>query len=273
MADWDITPPAKIAHFDGTYEIAATADVSNHTKGTYTQLFASTPFSADCLMIFSGSSTASRAHLFDIALGTDGNEQVAIQNIPLQCTGGSTVSNNGWVFIPLEIPQGSRVAFRTQSSTGGATLSIGAKILKLGYGTQSLFGHYTTYGANTGTTRGTSVDCGTVANARGAYSEITAGTTASCRALLVFIGLGTNTNGALAHFAMDIAIGPSSQEQIIAENIGFSTDNNTNSGFVFPWAFYIPVHLPLGTRIAVRGASQTVDATDRLFDVVIVGVG
>lgn len=95
-----------------------------NTKGVYSQLVAST--FGDIGGIFAtfdqqntASGTASLAYyLIDIAVGASGSETVIVPNIPMSVFIGGTITQFGGYlpYIPVQIPAGSRISVRAQSS-------------------------------------------------------------------------------------------------------------------------------------------------------------
>jgi hypothetical protein len=129
----------------------------------------------------------------------------------------------------------------------------------------------TTYGAATGDSGAVSVDPGGSANTEGSYSEITAGTTHNIKSLLIVVG--TAGNGALsaANWLIDIATGTGGSEQILIPNLCMGAA--LQSDFMIPAVFGpFVVDIASGTRLAARAQCSITDATDRLFDMEILGL-
>lgn len=104
---------------------AVDAGGSANTKGAYAQIISSTV--ADIAGIFvifdnqnngSGSSNASTL-LIDIAVGGAGSEVVIVPNIVLSVflAGSAAIFGGFMPYMPVQIPAGSRIAMRCQSST------------------------------------------------------------------------------------------------------------------------------------------------------------
>jgi hypothetical protein len=103
-----------------------------NTKGAYAQLTASTSndlqglwLDLDTLNVTSNPSTTNGNILMDVAVGGAGSEQVIVPNLP--CQKITTATSNGFTvpnFLPLfnvQIPLGSRIAVRCQSTASAAT--------------------------------------------------------------------------------------------------------------------------------------------------------
>lgn len=259
-------------HQGSTYNQAITAAGSTNTKGAYTTLVASLATDVDGFYLFvSTTGAASRSYLLDIATGGAGSETVVVANLPFQ-VGGDVTGANCCVFVPFPLSAGTRVSASCQSATASATISISLMTVKGGIAGVLTSPVSFTYGANTATTRGTQVDPGGTISTKGAYVQLTAATvtTNNLQWLLVMLGNQLNTAMAAANFALDIATGAAASETVIIPDIIFA------SGTVFdgllPSAFCFQVDIPTGTRIAARAKCSSNDATDRLIDLVVVGI-
>ncbi len=265
-------PVSYTQHQAATYTTAITAAGSTHTKGAYTALVSS--LAADVngfFLTINVVNSTSRAFLLDIATGGAGSETDIIANLPFQ-VGGDVTGANCQIYVPYPLPSGTRVSARVQSTTASATISIA--LLTVSGGVSGLLTSVAaaTYGANTGTTRGTQVDPGASANTKGSYVELTSATSTvnNIRWLLVMLGAQMNTAQSAANWALDIATGAAAAEVVAVPDLVFS------SGTVFdallPTCYCVPVDIPTGTRISARAKCSINDATDRLIDLVVVGV-
>ena len=249
-----------------------TAHASADTKGAYAQLIAATSFDAVMAIVtLSNGSVASNVFLVDLAVGAAASEQILIADLH-SAVASSANTTPATVRFPVAIPAGSRLAARCQASTGGLTIRAHVLLLGGGFG-QGVPGQIVdTYGASAADSGGTSVDPGGVANTKGAYSEITAATTRPLRALV--LGLGNQENAAMSggRWLFDIAIGAAGSEQVVIPNIMAAADGGLDTiyeGMLGPY----PINLPAGVRLAVRSQSGITDATDRLLDAILYGVG
>jgi len=97
----------------------------------------------------------------------------------------------------------------------------------------------------------TSFTTGGVAHTKTAYSEMVASVSADCN--LLMIDARTSLNGNETSWLIDIAVGPSGSETIIAENvfIGMSLGSSPR---------IIPVTVPIGSRISGRVQSNRTSA-------------
>lgn len=117
--------------FNSAATIGADIDpgATAHTKGAYTELIASTTKDYFGILPMFGAnggtaSTGMWTGLCDIAVGASGQEKIIIPNIP--CSRSQGTSQNGGIiygpcgntnFCPVNIPAGSRIAARSQSSS------------------------------------------------------------------------------------------------------------------------------------------------------------
>ncbi len=98
----------------------------------------------------------------------------------------------------------------------------------------------------------TSFTTGGVAHTKTAYSEMVASVSADCN--LLMIDARTAVNAAETSYLIDIAVGPSGSETIIAENVYVGQSLGSNPRI-------IPLTLPIGTRISGRIQSNRLNAT------------
>jgi len=115
-------PSEVVAFGDNTADSGGTivdTSGSNNTKGSWVEFSASTPEEISGLMLLTGvagnTSQRSQSRLHDIGMGSAGNEEVIISDIfATVTTDETTFGMTG--FKSISIPQGSRLAIRTQSS-------------------------------------------------------------------------------------------------------------------------------------------------------------
>ncbi len=97
--------------------VTVTAGGTPHVKTAYSQITAST--SGDWLGFWvyfdpTNASATDTSTLMDVAVGGSGSEQVIVANLPIGYKGNIFVDN--FVYIPLYIPNATRVAVRMQSA-------------------------------------------------------------------------------------------------------------------------------------------------------------
>lgn len=246
-----------------------------NTKSGYVEITPSVSYDSDGIYLFffpDALSTMTNSFLIDIAVGSAGSEVPIIENIPATGRRGSGQR----VFIPIAIPSGSRISTRSQVLNVGASqrgIGLCATLLPRSYtaSNQNRNKVCTTYGANTSDSGGVQVDPGAAANTKGAWSEVVSSTAYPIRQLLLFFNLINNTTASAANFLVDVGIGSNGQEQLLISDISVGEQVGSD-GLVPPVFGPIPISIPSGTRIAVRAQCNITDATDRLFDVIVMGV-
>ena len=243
---------------------------SINTKGPYFTVASGTTFCVNYLTINKETTLRNQQTLFDISIGAPGSEQVVLGNLH-HANGSETLLAGLYsIPIPITIPISTRIAARCQSSVASANTVI--SLITFGGGFLSPPApHFTrTYGADPSDSGGTQVDPGAVVGDKGVYSVLSSATVAPINWMALFIGNQANTAPATARFRLDISIGNSGSELPIVENLVFGSIAAANG--IFPGAFSFPVCIPSSVRVSARASSTIADATDRLFDVVAVGI-
>lgn len=248
----------------GTYDLQITAAGSTHTKGSYTQIVASTPEAACGLLItVLGANSNFTGFLLDIATGAVSSEVDLISNVVFQPSNPGNTNGLG-VFIPINIAAGTRLSARCQATASSA--AIGITVTLVG-GTSSATA--ATYGANTTTSHGTVIDPGGTAHTKGSYVQLTPSTSAAIDWLLVLATCNGNTGMVSASYSIDIATGGSGSETVVVPNLTLTANSQHT---IAPRVWGLPVSIPSGTRIAARMAATTNDATDRLLTLEVIGI-
>jgi hypothetical protein len=125
--DWFEDDAYKIATA-GT-AVTVTANTAAHTKGSWTELIASTGQGSVLILAISAVNTLSTntATLLDIATGASGSETAIMADLPI-----GTISS--WeLHIPFKIASGTRLSARIQSVvTGGKTATVQAIVVDAG---------------------------------------------------------------------------------------------------------------------------------------------
>lgn len=253
--------------------VTITAAGSNNTKGSYTEVIASTAFECNWaeIMVNGTSSSAGRQYLWDLATGAGGAETIIVPNIMAQGGFQSVRSGAGMIPLPLKIAASTRIAARCQCSTASTTLQIA--IILRATGDMEGIDSYTNYGADTATSGGVAIDPGGSANTKGAYSEITSSTSAITQYIIKMGTTGGNTQPASVLTLYDIATGAAASEVVLIPDL---YTNHYNGGGVNglacwqPMAHAMATYIAASTRIAIRASCSITDATDRLSDVVII---
>lgn len=278
MAHWPLkTAPVQALDLSGNPSGATTTDVAvvgagtAHTKGSWTTIIASTASDVSLValrtLVTNTSATDSSA-LLDIAIGGSGSEVVIVENLAV----GYNSNAARMVYLPLNIPAGTRIAARVQGAQTSKSISIGMQTFggETLIGGQSRPGGIDTYGANTATSRGVTLTAGG-ANSMGSWFEITSSTPRAVRNLIVLLqGAGVTAMNSRNHL-VDIGIGGSGSETVIVPNVYVVTNSAEAIDVIAP--IQVPnlnLDIPAGTRIAAR--HQCTTASDAQLDVIVYGI-
>lgn len=248
-----------------------TGSVSANTKGSFTQLIASTANDAVALIInLDGSPLSGSQASVDLAIGGAGSEVVVAGDMRIDFD-GADLGNGSWI-IPCGIPAGTRLSARMQGTTGSNHININAIGLRGDFidGASGL----DTYGFVSASTIGTSIDPGGSANNKGSWSEIATSLTNDISGFfLYFDGLNQSTSSVTCTELVDIGIGPAASEVVIVPNIQVTKRRTSTVVTATPQLIgpiWIPV--PAGTRIAARAQCSVNTATTRLIGLTFYGI-
>lgn len=225
-----------------------TSSGSTHTKGSYTELIASTSRGYQGLYVMLGGGVNGRREMFDIAVGAGGSEQIVLADLWLRLQNDGSLQQ---FYVPLTVKRSSRISARMQSTNASDLTRI--KLIGVG---GTFVGHpgiqvVDTVGADTATTDGTAVVSG-ASNTKGSWTQIVASTTRRSRWILVAWGVGGTQQ------LMDIGIGASSSEVLLIPNL-------VNRASGDQQAFYsMPCDIPAGTRISARTAAALATNTSNV---------
>lgn len=246
-----------------------TAVSGANSKAAWTELVASSSFAADAIIIAPFQSGASGDFLYDIATGAASSETVIIENFTAMRNTNNTHICASTVF-PISIASGSRVAARYQCTSASGTSRFAAYLIKKDNVAFHECTSAVTYGANTTDSGGTSLNPGATTNTKGAYSQLTASTTADIKWLSICIANQNNQARNATGWLVDIATGGAGAETVVVPNVMFVCASGAEGigPIIYP---PIPIEIPSGSRIAARAQAQVDDATDRLIDVVVIG--
>jgi hypothetical protein len=253
------TPATGSGH--GT-SVSAPASPTN-TKGTWTQLIASTAFDSLLVIISfinSGASTTDTACLIDIGIGAAAAESVIIPD--LMCGQIASGPQRRSYIFPLRIPSGSRVSARAASvrASGGATVLIelygGPRDPDRWWAGSAV----TAYGINSADSGGVAVTAGD-SGAETATPVAIGTTSADHECLVVGVqGFGTAYLGQGYHF--DVGIDVASTSWLVRDAFLLQTDVSERIGTPnIWWPIFQPV--PSGSVLVMGGeCSGTAEALD-----------
>jgi hypothetical protein len=274
MPDFSVFPRAALANYGAATATSGGTVITipsapPNQKGAWAEITSGTtyPIYGFTLFLADPAQAAGTNALFDLAVGASGSESVIIENILCATARGPGLAYQ----FPIYIPFGTRLAMRGQATSADLTYEA-VIIANTGeaMGGYALGGRAVTYGANTTTSGGVSIDPGASANTKGSWIEI-ASTTRQAKSLLIVVGGQANSARTSCSWLMDVAIGASGSEKIILPNLFMTT--HTTSDEIAPSVFGpYSVYIPSGTRLAVRAQCSITDATDRTFDAMIYGI-
>lgn len=234
--------------------VTVTANSTAHTKGSWTQIIASTAEAATLLVVtVSGVASAgvNTATLLDIAVGGAGSESAIVSNIPI----GGAVGGLGAGYtipLPVAVASGARISARIQSVvTGGKTATVSIAAVKGGPITPPA--SLTVIGASTGTSAGT--------NAGTAWTEITASTAAAYRYLVIVPSLASDTVSS-ASTAIQLGSGAASSEVEFGSLVVTTTTSeqiHASTGYPAWHQTAIKTGVAAGTRLVVKRATAACD--------------
>jgi len=91
------------------------------TKGSWVEITSATSVDARELLLITGvglnSSLSVADFLVDIGIGSAGNEEIIVPNIHLFTDATADVMSHTFIRLPIQVPNGTRIACRMQSST------------------------------------------------------------------------------------------------------------------------------------------------------------
>jgi hypothetical protein len=247
---------------------AIPGDAAANTKGSWIELVSSSPIDADGFYLQLEALGTSRDHLVDIGIGAAGSEVVIVPNF--QFSTGTGPSGIEEVYIPLPIPAGTRIAARSQATAGSQSVGVLLQLVQGELYRAMRCSRATAYGSNTADSGGVVVDPGAVAHTKGSWAEIHSGITNPIRYAILCIGNRANTGvGAFTQHLMDFGIGGAGAEVVLLDDQVVMADQTTDR--LGPHVFARHVSIPAGTRLAARSQCSNTDATDRLFDLAVIG--
>jgi hypothetical protein len=241
--------------------IVLTADASNHTKGAWVELIASTTYASSWLLfstVIAGTGLG-QTYLVDIAVGASTAEQLIIPNLH--------------AFMRF-VPAGTRISARCQSSAGTSTLGVLATIIASPMESTPGYSRFEAAGVVTATSRSTLLnDPGTVAHTDGTWTELIASTGFPYRWMCIAFSNPNDTawaGGAATHL-VDIGVGAGGSEVELISDIptgGQSSDDNVN-----PATYCFPCSVGQGQRIVARHRCSSITGNDRRLNATVYGAG
>jgi len=276
MADWPFNiDSAQVKCYPtgaSTYNTQVQTNSSANTKGSWTELVASTPFDG-FLEILISAHIQQYDHLYDVAIGAASSEQAIIENVLFSCANTVQTRIVHRVILPVLVPSGTRISMRAQSAYSGTT-SIYAAVMCHRIGSMTGVQHYTkidTYGADTADSGGTAIDPGGTANTKGSYVQLTSSLDRDIKGFFLCIGCRRELVRANAYWKYDVAVGAaSSEEDIVSDSPMAVHSNNELVNPVISPIYWIAVSS--GTRMSMRAQCSLTNVDDRQFDAILYAI-
>jgi hypothetical protein len=246
-----------------TGSVTLTASATAHTKGSWSQIIASTS-NVGTLLRFTVSgvnvSTADSATLLDIGVGASGSETVIVPNLAIGGSAGSFYS------IPVEIPSGSRIAARIQGVRSSQTATISSRqffVFNAG-DTAALGTTVDVLGTDTATSTGTAMS-----GSSGTWVEIEDSTTKNYIGFSIAPSTSDTDTTSQSDATYEIGVGAAGSEVSFgyihfafgaAENFSLAADRSPN---------LFGREVPTGSRLAIR---HNIAANPGKYDACIIAV-
>lgn len=230
--------------------ITLTASGTPHNKGAWSELITAADIDYTGIWIFTNTgvsvSATDTSTLLDVGFGAAASEVSVVGEIGLGFANSVRA-----IYLPLYVPAGTRVSARIQSVVVSETLVVWCMLVGGGgYGPPLVGRQAVTYGANTGTSGGVAMTVPGAANTKGAWTQITASTTAPIRWLLACVmGPAGDNNITNQEGLVDIGVGGAGAEVVVIANIKYSL---SGAEALTCHLVSVPVWIPTATRLAAR---------------------
>jgi hypothetical protein len=231
--------------------VTLTANTAAHTKGSWSQVIASTSANVSFLWVRVSSVNtvgANTATLIDLGTGASGSEVAFASNIAV---GGASAVNaatlQAVIFgIPVKIASGTRIAARIQSVvTGGKTGAVEIFATDTGdYATTPTT--VDVIGTDTATSQGTSFS-----GASGTWVEGIASTSQAYRAIGVVLSTHDTSIGNLNNAQFEVGVGASGSE-VAFGSLRYNFNADERLGITAPFTFLFGRNIPAGSRLSVK---------------------
>lgn len=250
----------------GTTGTTITAHADAHTKGSYTSLGTSTAASAYVSIVIDTPQQA-RAYLVDVAADQTGGTTYVdfVKNIPIVQANEVSVLQQVVIPVPIILASGTQFAARCQSDNGAATVKVH---LVLYTGTTAFTVTFVeTFGADTTTSRGQTVDPGGTGNTKGAWVQLVAASAGAADYLIPLVleqPAMTAVGG--SQIWLDVGTGVVSSEAVKVGNaqvVGVGVARFYQQG-------PLEVDIASGLRVAARLQSTSTTVGRREADVAVV---
>lgn len=240
-----------------------------NTKGSWTEIVASTSVAADGLVLYIGvtsSATTDTSALLDIGIGAAGSEVTVVPNLQV----GWRNSNAGQgqrieYVLPVSVPKGSRIAARVQGVQTSKSVVAGVSLVAYSKGIK-VPSALVDVGSDAATSNGVTVTSGSTTT-KGAWAQIGSAPQA-LRALIVSVGgAAGQTTLANGYSSIDVGVGASGAQETIISDLHLQTQANEH--VLQSWPSVLPCRVPSGATLWCRHAG---DAGSRVIGVNVIGV-
>lgn len=243
--------------------VAAHATTAHTKNATYTQLIASTAYEAFGIFVgvhATSSASTTKSFLVDIAIGGAGSEVVIIPNLLAgnQAASSTTSLGGSYYFFPIRIPSGKRIAATCQSDTAADTVYVSVYLVRHPQPGAWYGNRVTAYGANTGTSSGTSMSPGNSTYATDV--QVSASTTNPIKYLQVGTDLLTNSTGSTLRGLIRITVGNTAiaQDLPYSESTTLETTMYTPANFILSHMLF---NIPAGVSLEVSAMRNAAAAS------------
>lgn len=227
-----------------------------HTKGSWTQLIASTTADSTGVIVeIVGDTAGNWDFLVDIGIGA--SPTVLIPNLIYSPSSGQAAGCVYAYSFPLVVPSGSELSACCQCSTAAKVVNVHISLTYDSWGGVVPGTSISAYGADTADSGGTNLVYGT-SPTEGAWTELVDPSSAAAVGFVLGVGRNRVSNVVDGREALiDIGTGASPSEvQLIGNHYMPSNADELYANATTP---YLPVAIPTSTRIVAR--SMTLTAT------------
>ena len=253
----------------GSDGVLVNAHASAHTKGSWTEIIASTTYATSWLMVTAGAlRTTLQNHLFDIGIGASTAEVVLIPNLFHSLEASSNPQPRQYL-LPLGVPAGSRLSARTQGSVGGGGLNLALHCFAAPITGPPPLSRVEACGVVAGSTVLTPGDAGATPHTDSAWIELIAATSFPYRWLLMTLSQDAAA-GAEPTYLVDIGVGPAGSEVELIPDISDHVGNTAEGGGL---CVGVPISVGGGVRVSYRFRCSSGVNNDRDIEFAVWGVG
>jgi hypothetical protein len=247
-------------------EVSLTANTSAHTKGSYSELIASTSANAGLLVLMVqdiSTAATNTATLIDIATGASGSETDIIGNLAVGGALNTAGPTGVAVAVPLKIASGTRISARIQSVvTGGKTATAQVFLFDVGGDYATAPTSVDVIGGDTANSQGISFS-----GASGTWVQATASTSQAYRAVAIVPSMHSTSISTIAP-QLELGVGAAGSEQVF----GLTVASYGNSETVLSSPPYLSLfgrNIPAGSRLAVK---HSIAATPDRYGFTLIGI-